>query len=243
MGRLVLVTGGGRGLGRRIVLHLAARGHVVHVMARAGRESQDAELQQAVAGWISADLADEAALDQALARLAEHQPPFDVVIAAAGVRASGRSLGDGTAAEVRATIAVNLVAPALIARAVMPGMARHGYGRIIFIGSRAGFRGAPGEAAYGSSKAGLVSLVESLSREADGRLVTVNAVCPERFSSPDGAATASGARIIQRTLEEVDRLIEGSANGRSIPVASWRHRLVDAGRQAVRAVRVLLPHS
>jgi len=239
MGRLVLVTGGGRGLGRRIVLHLAARGHAVHVMGRATRESVDPTLRQAVAGWISADLTDEAALDAALARVAEHEPPFDVVIAAAGVRASGRRLADCTPAEVRAIVAVNLVAPALIARAVIPAMTRQGFGRIILIGSRAGFSGAAGEAIYGASKSGLVSLTGSLSRELDGRTVTVNTICPETFSTASGTETAAGARIVARALAAVDSLLDGQAHGRVIPIVSWRHRLADARRQMVRAARML----
>ena len=241
MERQVLITGGRRGLGRHLALHLAGQGHAVHLLGRATRESLDPELNQAVAGCLVADLTDRAALDNALAQAAARERPFDVLIANAAIRPDRRNLLACTPDEIRAVIEVNLTAPTIIARALVPSMIRHGYGRVIVIGSRAAFRGSALEAVYAASKAGIVALVEALSREVDGQLVTVNAICPGRYSTAAGQETADGGRVIRAVLARIDRLLDSAANGQILPAASWRHRLVDARRQIARAAGLVRP--
>ncbi len=241
MERQILITGGRRGLGRHLALHLAGRGHAVHLMGRATHESLDPELRQAVTGYLVADLADRGALDDALAQAAARERPFDVFIANAAIRPDRRNLLAYTPDEIRAVIDVNLTAPAIIARTLVPPMIRRGYGRVIVVGSRSAFRGSALEAVYAASKAGIVALVEALSREVDGQHVTVNAICPERFSTASGEETAAGGRVIRIVLADVDGLLDSTANGRILPAASWRHRLVDASRQIARAAALMRP--
>lgn len=239
--RQVLITGGRRGLGRHLALHLAGRGHVVHLLGRASHDSLDPALRAAVAGCLVADLADRPALAAALAQAARLNPRVDALIANAAVRPSGTHLLDQTPDVLQSCIDVNLVAPLLILRALMPSMIQHGHGRVILIGSRAAFRRARGEAAYAASKAGLVALVDSLSREVDRPDVTVNAICPGRFSTASGEASARDARVIRGILTRVDRLLESRLTGRVLPVTAWRHRIKDATREVVRALRLLTP--
>jgi NAD(P)-dependent dehydrogenase (short-subunit alcohol dehydrogenase family) len=239
--RRILITGGSRGLGRLLALHLAERGHEVHLLGRTAIGSLDPDLRSAVSGCYAADFTDRAALDGQLLQAAAREPPFDVLIAGAAIRPDHRALLMHSADELRAVIDVNLAAPLVIARALLPPMIRRGYGRVIMIGSRAAWRGSPNEAAYGASKAGLVSVVESLSREVDGRRVTVNAICPERFTTATGAATAASGRVVGIVLGRVDRLIASTDHGRVLTAASWRHRLVDAGRQLARAAHLVSP--
>ena len=237
----VLITGGRRGLGRHLALHLAGTGHVVCLLGRTPREALDPEVQKAVAECLVADPADRASLDAALAQVAAHVPPFDVVIGNAAIRPAGRLLLDYDADEIRQMIEVNLTAPALLARATLPGMNTLGYGRVILIGSRAAFGRGPREAVYAASKAGLVALVEALAGEVDGRTVTVNAICPGRFSADSRHNRAGGGTVLGQVLARTDWLIESHVNGRIVPVAPWRHRAKDARRAMVRAVRLLLP--
>jgi short-subunit dehydrogenase len=241
MERQILITGGRRGLGRHLALHLAGRGHAVHLLGRATRESLDPQLRPAIASCLVADLADRAALDHALAQAAARERPFDVLIANAAIRPNGRNLLAYTADEIRAVIEVNLTAPTLIAHALIPPMIRCGYGRVIVIGSRAAFRGSALEAVYAASKAGIVALVEALSREVDGRRVTINAICPEAYSTEAGQESAGGGRVIGNVLAQIAWLLDSTVNGRILPAASWRHRLVDARRQIARAAGLMRP--
>jgi NAD(P)-dependent dehydrogenase (short-subunit alcohol dehydrogenase family) len=237
--RQILITGGRRGLGRHLVLHLGAQGHSVSLLGRVTRESLDPALQQIVADCFVADLSDRTALDSALAQAATRMPPIDVLIASAAVRPSGRNLLAYSPGEIRSMMDVNLTAPVLIARSLLPPMIRQGYGRVILIGSRAAFRRGPRETVYAASKAGLAAFAESLSREVDGRNVTANAISPGRFPFESSQETASGGLVIRGVLDRIDSLITSSGNGRIYPVTSWRHRLSDARREFVRAVRLV----
>jgi 3-oxoacyl-[acyl-carrier protein] reductase len=237
----VLITGGRRGLGRRLALHLAGQGHVVHVLGRAPHESLDPELRAAVTSCLVADLADRTALAAALAQAARLDPPIDALIANAAIRPSGHHLLDQDPDVLQSHIDVNLTAPLLILRALMPSMIRHGHGRVILIGSRAVFRRVPREVTYAASKAGLVALVESLAREVDRPDVTVNAICPGRFSTASRPESAREAQVIRGVLTRVDRLLESRLTGRVLLVAPWRHRIKDATRAVARALRLLTP--
>jgi NAD(P)-dependent dehydrogenase (short-subunit alcohol dehydrogenase family) len=112
---------------------------------------------------------------------------------------------------------------------------------VILIGSRAVFRRVPREVTYAASKAGLVALVESLAREVDRPDVTVNAICPGRFSTASRPESAREAQVIRGVLTRVDRLLESRLTGRVLLVAPWRHRIKDATRAVARGLRLLTP--
>ena len=237
----VLITGGSRGLGRHLALHLAARGHAVHLLGRSPLETLDADVRRAIRGCLVVSPGSAASMDAALAEAAHHTPPFDVVIANAAVRPTGRLLTAYDPIELRELIEVNLAGPALLARALLPAMLASGGGRVIMIGSRAAFGRGAGEALYAASKAGLVALTHALAQEVAGRNVTVNAICPGRFESHRGDVSADSRVLLERILAVTDRLIESRVNGRVIPVVPLRHRIKDARRELLRALRLLLP--
>jgi NAD(P)-dependent dehydrogenase (short-subunit alcohol dehydrogenase family) len=174
--RVALVTGGGKGLGACIARRLAEGGAKVAVT---GREAAALEsVAQATKGVaIQADATDAAAMARAVARVREELGPIAIVVHNAGIAPSAPL--ERTEDDVwEKTMAVNVTAAFRLARAVMPEMARAGFGRVINIASNAGLRGYAYTAAYCASKHALVGLTRALAVEFAKTHVTINAVCP-----------------------------------------------------------------
>ena len=171
MGRTWVVTGGSRGIGRAVVDRALAEGDAVGVLARSvDRESWAPAVRDRVTP-MPADVADVAAVGAAFADVG----PIDVLVNNAGVHRGGRieQLGDEAWAEVLAT---NLTGAFATSRAALPLLADGG--AIVNIGAVVGLRGYPGDVAYGSAKAGLSGLTQTLAVELAPRGVRVNLVIP-----------------------------------------------------------------
>lgn len=169
MSGLALVTGAGRGLGRAVALSLARRGLRLALVGRASaahaetaRQARQLSAQPVLE--VTADFADAASLERAASTaLAELGVP-SVVVHNAGmvVRASVEATSVAAWDEQHA---VNLRAPFVLTRALLPALRRAGQGRLIFVGSISGTLGSPNAAAYAASKWGLTGFVKSLAEE------------------------------------------------------------------------------
>jgi 3-oxoacyl-[acyl-carrier protein] reductase len=183
-----LVTGGSRGIGRAVALRLAADGHDVAVgyASSAGAAEEVAAAIRATGRRAIAaggDLADPAAAGELVDAVDAALGPIDVLVANAGVNTPGRRVEDISLEEWDRLHAVNLRAPFLLSRRVLPGMAARGFGRIVLLSSVAAYTGGIIGAHYASSKAGLHGLAHSLSQQAAGDGVTVNVVAPALIES------------------------------------------------------------
>jgi 3-oxoacyl-[acyl-carrier protein] reductase len=179
---VALVTGASRGIGRAVVLRLAAEGAAVAVAYGA---SEDAAREVAAAAGehgvatalLDADLGDAAAAAGLVARAVEALGKVDILVNNAGLTRDGLAvrMSDRDWSEV---LAVDLTAAFTLCRAALRGMLRARWGRIVNISSIAGVVGNPGQANYSAAKAGLIGLTKALAKEVGGRGITVNAVAP-----------------------------------------------------------------
>jgi 2-hydroxycyclohexanecarboxyl-CoA dehydrogenase len=178
-GRTALVTGGGGGMGAAICADLAdlgARVVVADIDLPAARRVADG---LDGAGALGVDLADPADVAAAATRL----DAVDALVSNAGLSIVA-PFADSDPADWERMWAVNLRAPMLLARALLPGMTARGWGRLVFVSSDGARAGSGGEGAYAASKAGLFGLARTLARETARHGVTSNVVCPGPTDTP-----------------------------------------------------------
>lgn len=166
-----LVTGGNRGIGLAIAHRMRDEGHEVVVASRSG------EAPDGLAAVVC-DVTDSASVDAAFAAAEERLGrSIDVVVANAGITRD-TLLMRMTDEDFDTVVDTNLTGAFRVARRATKGMIRARRGRIIFISSVVGLYGSPGQANYAASKAGLVGLARSISRELGARGITANVVAP-----------------------------------------------------------------
>ncbi len=171
-----LVTGGGRGIGRAIASALTQAGATVTVLGR-NRATLDEAIAAGAAHFARvADVADQAAVNAAVAEAAGRQP-IDILIANAGA-AESAPFAKSDAALFHRMMDVNFMGVVHAIQAVLPAMRDRPHGRIVAVASTAGLKGYAYVSAYSAAKHAVVGLVRSLALELASTRVTVNAVCP-----------------------------------------------------------------
>jgi len=196
-----LVTGGGRGIGRRIAAALVGAGSTVTIVGR-DRAIMEAVVAAGDAHFIEVvDVADQAAVNAAVAAAAARKQ-IDILVANAG-SAQSAPFAKSDAALFRRMIDVNFMGVVHSIQAVLPGMKDRPYGRIVAVASTAGLKGYPYVSAYSAAKHAVVGLVRSLALELAATSVTVNAVCPG-FTDTDlvGASIENIVKKTGRSREE-----------------------------------------
>src|SRR3954470_17152608 len=179
-GKIALVTGASRGIGRAIAERLAAQGALVVAAARgdnaAGSVAAIVE-RGGRAEAIGVDVTDRAALEQVPAQITAKHGRLDIVVSNAGITRD-QLLMRMKRDDWDAVIATNLTATFTLAQAAMRPMLKQRGGRIIAISSVVGQMGNAGQANYAASKAGLIGFAKALAREVASRHITVNVVAP-----------------------------------------------------------------
>ena len=169
-GRVVLVTGGNRGIGRAIAERFVAEGYRTAVTARSG-EGPEGTLT------VRADVTDAASLDAAFTEVEREWGSVEIVVANAGITKDTLLLRM-TEDDFDSVVATNLGGTFRVVKRASKGMLRARWGRVILISSVVGLYGSAGQINYSSSKAALVGFARSLTRELGGRGITANVVAP-----------------------------------------------------------------
>ncbi|HKP96390.1 MAG TPA: 3-oxoacyl-[acyl-carrier-protein] reductase [Fibrobacteria bacterium] len=181
-GQSAIVTGASRGLGYAIAERLAKSGAKVHLVARnpAGVEEAAARIAAATGsaakGW-AADVGDSESLNAVFAAIQKESPAIEILVNNAGITRDGllMRMKDEDFDEV---VRINLRSVFLGTRAVLRGMIKQKYGRIINLTSIVGVHGQAGQANYSASKAGIIGFTKSCAKEVASRTITCNAVAP-----------------------------------------------------------------
>jgi 3-oxoacyl-[acyl-carrier protein] reductase len=168
--RSVLVTGGNRGIGRAIAEAFVAQGDKVAVTTRSGG-APDGTLD------VRCDITEPEAVEAAFGQVEEAHGPVEVLVANAGITKDTLLLRMSED-DWSSVIDTNLTGSYRLAKRAAKGMLRLRRGRIVFISSVVGLLGSPGQVNYAASKAGLVGMARSLSRELGSRSITANVVAP-----------------------------------------------------------------
>jgi len=195
--KVVIVTGGGRGIGRGIALAFAAQNTTVAVAdvdtVSATNVANEIKNGGGRAFAYSFDVADESATARCVDEIAAKHDRIDVLVHCAAVNRLKPFL-QTTPTDWRRTIEVNLTGTFLVAQAVARHMVEHRFGRIILIASNVGFRGAVDRAAYAASKAGVINLAQTMAIELAEYGITVNAIAPGPTETPMTAWQPSNIR-------------------------------------------------
>jgi 3-oxoacyl-[acyl-carrier protein] reductase len=180
-GHVALVTGASQGIGRACAKVLAASGASVALAARSEDKLKSVMEEIAAAGGKAAafklDVSSEEAIKATIKDIQAQLGKVDILVNNAGITKDTLMMRMKRA-DWDEVMATNLTAPFLLTKECIPGMLKARWGRIINITSINGQMGAPGQANYASSKAGLIGLTLSTARELSSRNITVNAVAP-----------------------------------------------------------------
>lgn len=233
--RFALVTGASGGIGLEIARELAARGHPLVLAARSeGRlDAAAAELTAAHGVRVERVAVDLAALEGparlAAALQAKGIAP-EILVNNAGVGMHG-PLAEADVAALASMLQLNVTSLAVLTRLLLPGMRVRGRGRILNVGSTAGFVPGPFMAAYYASKAFVVSLSIALAEELRGTGITVTALCPGATASEFAArAGTERSRLFRRRVMEAKPVaragVEGMLAGNGIVVPGLANRMI-----------------
>jgi NAD(P)-dependent dehydrogenase (short-subunit alcohol dehydrogenase family) len=199
-GRRALVTGGGRGIGRAVVLDLARAGAAVAVAART-RSEVDAVASGIVSAGgravgVEMDVTDPARVRAAFATAREALGGIDILVSGAGI-APTAPIARTSDATWRQILETNLSGTFYCLREALPEMTGRGWGRVVHLASIAGKTGYPYIGAYAASKHGVLGLTKCAALEVATTGVTVNAVCPGYVDTP--MLDLGVARIVEKT--------------------------------------------
>jgi 3-oxoacyl-[acyl-carrier protein] reductase len=215
-GKIAIVTGASRGIGRAIAEGLASRGAFVFAAARENNASGTVEAIRAAGGAaeaVSLEVTDAASIERMVAGALEQKGRIDILVNNAGI-ARDQLMLRMKRDDWDQVIATNLTAAFACAQAVMKPMIRQRAGRIVSITSVVGQTGNAGQANYAASKAGLIGFTKAMARELASRNITVNAVAPgfvETDMTKAIAEKASGDWMSQIPLGRIGRPEEVAA--------------------------------
>ncbi|HEV2615754.1 MAG TPA: SDR family oxidoreductase [Candidatus Acidoferrales bacterium] len=214
--KVAIITGGGRGIGRAIARRFAAEGAAVLVAARTSKEvgAVAAEIQAAgqKAAAISANVAQESGCLQIVEEARKRFGQIDILVNNAGLLGPVKAVEEISPAEWDEVLSVNLRAPFLLSRLVLPEMYSRGSGSIINISSVAGKGAFQWNSPYAASKAGLGGFTRTLAAESGRKGVRVNAICPGPVSETE-MSQALGNALAERLHEDPEKLFQGFLRG------------------------------
>ncbi|QHJ00494.1 SDR family oxidoreductase [Xylophilus rhododendri] len=210
-GRTAVVTGGAQGIGFAIGKRLLAGGAKLCIWdadPEAIEVAKAAFASDAVSA-VQVDVTDYAQVEDAAALTEAVSGPVAMLVHSAGIAGANKPVADYEISEWRRVLGVNLDGAFHVNRALVPGMVKRNYGRVVNIASIAGKEGNPNASAYSASKAGVIALTKSLGKETAASNVAVNAITP---------AAARTKIFEQMSQQHIDYMLSKIPRGRFVEV-------------------------
>jgi len=229
---VALVTGASAGIGRELARLLAADHDLILTARReAALQALAAELTHAICRIVPVDLADPDGPRKLFDAVAALNLPVDVLVNNAGSGDVG-PFADADPAKLNAMIQLNVAAFTQLLELFLPGMRQRGRGRILNVGSVAGFQPGPFMAAYYATKAFVNSLSQALSSELSGTGITVTCLCPgptaSEFADVAGfdatKSVSAGMRMTARSVAQAG--LRSMQRGQPLVIPGWQNRLL-----------------
>lgn len=231
---LAIVTGATTGIGLELARLLARDGYPLLLVARTQSALEDVAAQLEAEGspgaaTVAADLSRDGGVDRVMSAVGER--PVGILVNNAGHGGAGSFAGSDEAV-VHSMLRLNIEALTLLTHRVLPGMIARGRGRVLNVGSLAGFLPGPWHAVYYATKAYVLSLSEALAQETAGTGVTVTALCPGPVRTPFHARAGMGNRSAGGLLATLDADVTALAgygamlDGRPLVVPGLGSKLV-----------------
>jgi 3-oxoacyl-[acyl-carrier protein] reductase len=226
--KTILITGGGRGIGKRLAIGLAQQGARIGLLARSKAELDLASLEIEHGGGTSlrirADVRDPEQILAAVDRLRVHFGPVTCLVCAAGVQGPIGPMWEAPVREWKDALETNVLGVLHACRAVIPGMAERRQGKILILGGNGALKPRPFFSAYATSKAALARLAENLAEETMEFNIQVNCMMPgSAYTSMTDEILQAGDRAGWREQEEA-RLVRqngGTPADKQIQLASF----------------------
>jgi NAD(P)-dependent dehydrogenase (short-subunit alcohol dehydrogenase family) len=192
-GRVAIVTGGAQGIGRAVAERLAASGAKVAIWDLDGKLATEAAASIGpAASGLSIDVTDAKAVNAAAAELEQRHGSVDILVTSAGIAGPNLKTWEYPLDEWAKIMRLNVDGTLHCCQAVIPGMIKRNYGRLVLVASIAGKEGNPNASAYSASKAAVIALTKSLGKELAQQDIAVNCITP----------AAARTRIFDQMSEE-----------------------------------------
>jgi 3-oxoacyl-[acyl-carrier protein] reductase len=206
-GRVALVTGAARSLGRADATALAAEGCRVAIVDLNGEGAEEAAAELTAAGRMArgyaCDIRETAQVQDVVGRIERELGPVDICVNNAGMIYTVGQLKDMRDEDWEFNLAVNLTGTMKVTRAVFPGMRERRWGRIVCMASIAGLMGGFGQTAYSTTKIGVIGFAKSVALEGARYNVTCNAVAPG-IIAPNARLSPLYERMVKRVAMQVE---------------------------------------
>ena len=209
-GRVAIITGGAQGIGRAVAERLAASGAKVAIWDLDGKlASEAAAAIGPAASGLAIDVTDAKAVNAAAAELEQRHGSVDILVTSAGIAGPNLKTWEYPLDEWARIMRLNVDGTLHCCQAVIPGMIKRNYGRLVLVASIAGKEGNPNASAYSASKAAVIALTKSLGKELADKDIAVNCITP----------AAAKTRIFEQiTQEHIDYMLSKIPRGRFLQV-------------------------
>jgi short-subunit dehydrogenase len=227
--QVAIITGASSGIGWSLAKHLASQGCKVGLVARRRKNlvALTGEIAKAggVAAYAPADVADHAALVEAIHTVASQLGPVDLLIANAGVGAP-TTISPFNVPDIEKMIRVNLLGVIYSIEAVLPGMLERKKGQIAAVSSMAAYAGLPGESGYTSSKAAVNVFMDGLRIQLRGKGIAVTTICPGFVKTPMTDVNEFHMPWLLQADDTARRIVRALARKKKIFNFPWQMRVL-----------------